>query len=66
MEGYSQQEINLLSEEGIKRKHTECDVLPITELIQLLKEGWVIYDTKATEDKDIKLLTLARINSTAQ
>lgn len=42
------------------------DMLSVDEFIKLLEAGWVIYDTRQTDDENIKILTLAKVNPSAE
>lgn len=57
---YSREEIEKELDEEFCHSRIECDAVPLTELKKLLSSGWVLYDTKVTEDANIKILTLAR------
>ena len=60
---YSMEEIENELGYEIEKKHTECDVLKLSELRRLFESGWVIYDTQTTSDKNIKILTLVKASA---
>ena len=60
MQGYSSEDISKI------KKHITVDMLSADEFIKLLESGWVIYDTRATDDENIKVLTLVKVNHSAQ
>lgn len=59
--GYSEQDIEEFID-NIEKKHIIADMLPLAELCELLKAGWVIYDTQPMANtEDMKFLTLVKI-----
>ena len=61
-EGYSKTELKKALDTEFVNGRKEIDVFPISKLREMLENGWIIYDTEVTSDKDIKILTLARIS----
>ena len=59
---YSEQDIEKNLGDDVIKKHITVDVLPLAELRELLKAGWVIYDTQPMANtEDMKFLTLVKI-----
>ena len=61
MNHYKQEEIDVVFGAEIKKKHIQCDALPLLELKKLLENGWVIYDTQPVfNNEDVKILMLVK------
>lgn len=60
MKKYSYEEIEKELGYEFEKKHTECDVLKLSELRKMFEDGWVIYDTQVTDQPDMKILTLVK------
>lgn len=61
--GYSMEDIEEELGYEFEKKHTECDVLKLSELRKLFESGWAIYDTQTTSDENIKILTLVKASA---
>lgn len=57
---YTHEEIEKALGKDFVDSRIECEAMELNKLRELLESGWVLYDIRATEEDDVKILTLAR------